>query len=93
MGVVATECNLSRFRCCYCGRFVRWDADRSTAFGRYYDLEPPDEEFYCDRCIEKYSARDIQEGRKPVEWRLAEWQKRVTEAIERRAAENGSGSE
>lgn len=38
-------------RCSYCGKFVSLiNAIRYTSYGNCYDVEPPDEEYICQKC-------------------------------------------
>ena len=37
-------------RCCQCGRFINHVGDSSAFHGGSTDIEPPDDDFYCDKC-------------------------------------------
>jgi hypothetical protein len=54
-------------RCAHCGRFVSFSKPKATLsyvpYGGYQDLEPPGEEFICQKC---YEAQDG-EARKLLE--------------------------
>lgn len=68
-------------RCCHCGRFVKPDADSSAPYGRYDDLDPPEDEYYCNECIKRLKAEYIAAKRVPVEYRLAHWQQQVIDEL------------
>lgn len=74
-------------RCCYCGRFVKHDADSSTPYGRVTDIDMPDDEYYCGRCAARYKVKYIEICRVPVEYRLAKWQVEVMKALEDKGIE------
>lgn len=68
-------------RCCHCGRFVKPDADSAAPYGRCTDLDPPDDEYYCDKCIKRLKAEYIAAKRVSCEYRLAWWQEQVIDAL------------
>lgn len=66
--------------CCVCGKFCV-PADSNTPFGSCQDLEPPDEEFYCARCVKNEEEHAIKTGRIPVYWQKAGWQLRAAKKL------------
>ncbi len=67
-------------RCCVCGRFCR-PVDSSTPFGSGGDIDPPDEEFYCAKCVEKEKSFFIEHNRLPANWRKAKWEFDVAKVL------------
>jgi len=73
---------MERFRCCGCGRFVPWDADYSVPFMSGGDIDPPEPEYYCDSCANKYEEFWVQlGGSPPIDYILAKWERRVAERL------------
>ncbi len=72
---------MSWFRCCYCGRFVKYKADSSVPFGDSTSVEPPEAEYYCEKCITKLKARAIKSGWLPTNWIPAKWEIEVAKII------------
>lgn len=84
-----------RERCAECGRFIKFapgQFDVETQFGGPLDLEPPDAEFICRRCMIReaiYEAKVILAGRKPfLPWRPGYYH-RLGWAIARGARKHG----
>lgn len=65
--------NTYQCRCCACGKYTSWDSDSSAPYGSCYDLEPPDNEFYCPKCVKKEIAYYTEKGWIPTEWIPARW--------------------
>ena len=61
-------------RCAICGRFVSYDADYSVPFGSSSDMEPPDPEYYCPRCIEREKDFYRKQGRPPSSYIPSQWE-------------------
>ena len=68
-------------RCCYCGRFVPYDADSSTSFGTYLDVEPPDPDYYCDPCAERLETKAVETGNLPTHWVKSRWEQRAKKVL------------
>jgi hypothetical protein len=68
-------------RCCICGRFVKYDCDRSTPFGGPTDFEPPDEEYYCAACERDQEEYYVKQGWVPSDWLKARWQRRAAKRL------------
>jgi len=63
-----------RHRCCICGRFCKWDADNSTPFGDSSNYEPPEPNYYCERCAEAEKQYHIEARWLPTNWVPAHWE-------------------
>jgi hypothetical protein len=68
-------------RCTICGRFVPYGSDSATDFGNSYDVEPPDEYFYCTTCAGNEEGRAITTGSLPAHWVAADWERRAAKAL------------
>lgn len=69
------------WHCAYCGRFVSWKADHYAPFGNSTDIEPPEEEYLCKRCVSKLEKQAIKEKRLPTHWHMARWEYRVAKKL------------
>jgi len=50
-------------RCSVCGRFVKWEeCDSAVPYGSWYDIDEPDEELYCQKCVEQFKEEAISDG-------------------------------
>ena len=67
-------------RCSVCGRFCR-PVDSSTPFGGYNSTEPPEEEYYCGKCVLKEKDWHIAHGWLPSNWRKAKWEYEVAKVL------------
>lgn len=52
-------------KCCDCGKFCL-PADSSTSFGSSLDLEPPEPEYYCKKCVKRYIDQYINCDEMPI---------------------------
>jgi len=44
-----------RFRCASCGKFVPFNTEQRFIYcGSYGDVEPKEEEFYCEKCAKEF---------------------------------------
>jgi len=79
------------FRCCVCGRFTDYKSDYSVPFGGYEDYEPPDEEYYCKKCIKDMINWCLKTGFVPQSWIPAKWEIKVAHKLGfRRAGPKGA---
>src|SRR5882672_2405926 len=69
------------FHCAYCGRFVSWGADHYSPFGGACDLEPPDAEYLCKRCVRREYFTAVRERRLPTHWLPAAWEYRAAKRL------------
>ena len=69
-------------KCCYCGRFVPWDADESTSFGTTFDTDPPDPDYYCEQCAKRLEDEAVAKGSLPVHWVRSAWENRAAKRME-----------
>ena len=69
-------------KCCYCGRFVRWDADVSSPFGGALDVDPPDPEHYCPGCAKRLEDEAVAKGGLSPNWIPAEWERRAAKRMQ-----------
>ena len=67
-------------RCSNCGRFCI-PADSGTVFGGYWDLEPPDSELFCKKCVKKLYKEAIKTGEIPMYWQKPLWTVRAARAL------------
>lgn len=70
-----------QYRCCWCQRFVPWDADESISFGSTEDTEPPDPEHYCAPCAKKLEDDAVAKGYLYQNWVPAEWERRAAKRM------------
>lgn len=68
-------------RCCICGRFVSWDADRSTSFGDTSMTDPPDPNYYCGPCAAEQEEEAVRDRRLPDHWVVSQWERRAAQRI------------
>lgn len=66
--------------CSVCGQFCV-PAEESTDFGRTGDLEPPDPEYYCKRCVKREEDNAVKSGWVPSFWRNPGWVYRAAKRI------------
>ena len=67
---------MSTERCNVCGRFCV-PFDSSTPFGGPADLEPPDDEIYCEPCTRKLKKEAIEGRHVFSNWSPARWEREV----------------
>ncbi len=63
-----------RPRCAICGRFVSYDADCRVMWGSYGDSEPPDPDYYCQKCVESEKEYYRKQGRPPSSYIPSNWE-------------------
>ena len=63
-----------RLRCAICGKFVSYDADYCVMWGSYGDSEPPDPDYYCQKCVESEKEFYRKQGRPPSSYRPSNWE-------------------
>lgn len=67
--------------CCYCGQFVKHDADSSTPFGRSYDVEPRAPEYYCEAHAKSCYEYHVKNKWLPTNWIKSDWERRAAETL------------
>ena len=53
--------------CSNCGHFCI-PYDQSCSFGGSCDLEPPEPDYYCQKCAEKLEEEHVSQNRIPTNW-------------------------
>lgn len=69
------------FHCAYCGRFVSWGADSFTPFGSGEQLDPPEPEHLCQRCVRRLERDAARDRRLPTHWIPARWEHRIAKRL------------
>jgi hypothetical protein len=66
-------------KCCICGEFVKLSGktDKSFPFGSSYDYEPPDAEWYCNKCARAQYKAAIKVRHLPTNWIPANWERKA----------------
>jgi len=68
-------------KCCVCGRFCKV-ADSGVPFGSYGDLEPPEDDLFCNRCAELEYDRCVRYGRViGGYWIKPNWERRAAKEL------------
>lgn len=68
--------------CCVCGGFVKPGADSEGPYGKATDIDPPPDEYYCERCA-KAKKLDYISGGRIWRWayRESKWQTEANEFL------------
>lgn len=72
--------NAYYIKCTVCGRFCK-PADSGIPFGNSYSTEPPDEEYYCQRCVEDKIKYYVEHKRVPLFWLKPNWTLKIAEIL------------
>ena len=59
-------------KCSECGRFCK-PCDRGVPFGSITSTEPPDEEYFCEKCSKKLEQYYLNKKRIPQYWIKPNW--------------------
>jgi hypothetical protein len=70
-----------RIQCHICGRICSWNSDSSINFGGYEDMEPPDPDFYCKRCVSREYRDALKNRHLPHHWVPARWEFRAAKKL------------